>query len=94
MLTLLVRHLTLYNVINKEGHKVLSYKTNKKCDFDAIKKFMPSKNMGSFVIFDICLIISNIISIVKYIKECIKLAKSVSFHRNFSFFGLKLRFWP
>ena len=76
-----------YSVINKEGHKVLGYKTIKKCDFDATNKFIQSKSMGYFVIFVICLIISNIISIVMYIKKCIKLAKSVSFLRNFSFLG-------
>ena len=37
-----------YRVINKEGHKVLGYKTSKKCDFDALKKFIASKNMGHF----------------------------------------------
>ena len=63
----------MYSVINKEGHKVLGYKTIKKCDFDAIKKFIPSKNMGHFVIFVICLIISNIISIVMYIKKMYKI---------------------
>ena len=37
-----------YSVINKEGHKVLGYKTIKKCDFDAFKRFIASKNMGHF----------------------------------------------
>ena len=38
----------MYRVINKEGHKVLDYKTIKKCDFDAFKMFLASKNMGHF----------------------------------------------
>ena len=62
-------------MINKEGHKVLGYKTIKKCDSDASKKFIASKNMGHFVIFVICLIISNMISNVKYIQKSTKLAK-------------------
>ena len=37
-----------YSVINKEGHKVLGYKTIKKCDFDAFKRFIASKNRGHF----------------------------------------------
>ena len=37
-----------YSVINKEGHKVLGYKTIKKCDSDASKKFIASKNMEHF----------------------------------------------
>ena len=83
---------TYYSVINKEGHKVLSHKTIKKCDFDAFLRFIASKNMGHFVIFVICLIITNIIFIEKYLKKCRKLAKSILFRRNFSFFGWKLRF--
>ena len=35
-----------YSVINKEGHKPL-----KKCDFDAFKRFIASKNMGHFDIW-------------------------------------------
>ena len=38
----------LYRVFNKEGHKVLGCKTNKKCDFEAIKQLKASKNMGHF----------------------------------------------
>ena len=78
---------TFYSVINKEGHKVLSHKTIKKCDFDAFLRFIASKNMEHFVTFVICLIISNIIFIEKYLKKCIKLAKSILFLRNISFFG-------
>ena len=81
-------------MINKEGHKVLGYQTIKKCDSDAIKRFIASKNMGHFVIFVICLIISNIKSNVKYIKKCRKLAKSVLFLRNFSFSNKNSDFWP
>ena len=62
-------------MINKEGHKVLGYQTIKKCDSDAIKRFIASKNMGHFVIFVICLIISNMIANVKYIQKSTKLAK-------------------
>ena len=65
----------MYSVINKEGHKVLGYKTIKKCDFHTIKRFIASKNMGHFVIFVICLIISTKISISNYRKKCAKLAK-------------------
>ena len=37
-----------YRVFNKEGHKVLGCKTNKKCDFEAIKELKASENMGHF----------------------------------------------
>ena len=85
--------LLLYRVINKEGHKVLGYKTIKKCDFDAIKKFILSKNMGHFVIFVICLIISNNIYILNHMKKCTNLGKFDIFLWNLGFYGYKLRFF-
>jgi len=39
---------SIYRVFNKEGHKVLGCKTNKKCDFEAIKQLKASKNMEHF----------------------------------------------
>ena len=41
-------YVCMYRVFNKEGHKVLGCKTNKKFDFEAIKKLKASKNMGHF----------------------------------------------
>jgi len=35
-------------VFNKEGHKILGYKTIKKCVFEAVKRLVASKNMGHF----------------------------------------------
>ena len=64
-----------YRVFNNEGQKVLGYKTMKKCAFEATKRLIASKNMGHFVIFVICLIISNKIYILKYMKKCTNLAK-------------------
>ena len=43
-----IRNNALYRVFNKEGHKVLGCKTNKKFDFEAIKQLKASKNMGHF----------------------------------------------
>ena len=37
-----------YRVLNKEGQKILGYKTHKKCVFEAIKMLIASKNMGHF----------------------------------------------
>ena len=39
---------TIYRVFNKEGQKVLGYKTHKKCVFEAFKMLIASKNMGHF----------------------------------------------
>ena len=64
-----------YRVFNNEGQKVLGYETMKKCAFEATKRLIASKNMGHFVIFIFCLIISNKIYILKYMKKCTNLAK-------------------
>ena len=40
-----------YRVFNKEGQKVLGYKTMKKCAFEATNRLIASKNIGHFVIF-------------------------------------------
>ena len=74
----------IYRVFNNEGQKVLGYKTMKKCGFEATKRLIASKNMGHFVIFVICLIISNKIYILKYMKKCTKLTKFDLFLCNLS----------
>ena len=71
--------LPFYRVFNNEGQKVLGYETMKKCAFEATKRLIASKNMGHFVIFIICLIISNKIYILKYMKKCTKLTKFAIF---------------
>ena len=44
----IIQLMGIYRLFNKEGHKVLGYKTNKKFDFEAIKQLKASKNMGHF----------------------------------------------
>ena len=82
--------LCMYRVFNKEGQKVMGYETMKKWAFEATKRLIASKNMGHFVIFVICLIISHKIYILKYMKKCTKFD---IFIWNLSFYGYKLKFF-
>ena len=84
----------MYRVINKEGHKVMGYKTPKKCDFDAIKRFIAFKNIKHIVIFLICPIIYNIISNVKYIKNVLNCLNLSYFSDILGFLGKNSDFWP
>ena len=68
-----------YRVFNEEGQKVMGYESMIKCAFEATKRLIASKNMGHFVIFVICLIISHKIYILKYMKKCTKLTKFAIF---------------